>query len=81
MLADAREGIGSFISLARQGPEIAQRAERLSRELDAMAEHGLRFDAATAEAIGKAEASHSRSGRLALWLIALALIWIAWKLA
>jgi ubiquinone biosynthesis protein len=81
MLADARDGFGSFLSLARQGPEIAARAERLSRELDAMAEHGLRFDAATAEAIGKAEARHARSGRWALWLIALALVWIAWKLS
>jgi ubiquinone biosynthesis protein len=81
MLADARDGLGAFLSLARQGPEIAARAERLSRELDAMAEHGLRFDAATAEVIGKAEARHSRSGRWALWVIALALAWIAWRLA
>lgn len=80
LLADAREGAGALLSLARQAPELAARAERLSREVDAMAENGLRFDAATAEAIGRAEARHSRSGRLALWVIALALVWIAWKL-
>ena len=45
-----------------------------------MAEHGLRFDEATARAIGKAEARHTRSGRVALWVIALTLIYIAWKL-
>ncbi len=43
-----------------------------------MAEHGLRFDIATAEAIGEAEARHSRSGRIALWVIAIAAVVIAW---
>ena len=79
-LADAREGVGALASLARQAPELAQRTERLSREIDAMAEHGLRFDEATAKAIGKAEARATRSGRIALWVIALALVWMAWKL-
>jgi ubiquinone biosynthesis protein len=45
-----------------------------------MAENGLRFDDATAHAIGKAEARYSRSGRVALWVIALTLVYIAWKL-
>jgi ubiquinone biosynthesis protein len=80
VLSDLRDGAGAFVSLARQGPELARRAERLSRELDLMAEHGLRLDEATARAIGKAEARHTRSGRVALWVIALALVWIAWKL-
>ena len=80
MLSDARDGVNALLSLARQAPDFAARTERLSREIDAMAEHGLRFDAATAEAIGKAEARHTRWGRAALWVIALALIWIGWKL-
>jgi ubiquinone biosynthesis protein len=42
-----------------------------------MSEHGLRFDASTAEAIGKAEARHTRWGRIALWVIALVLVYIA----
>ncbi len=46
-----------------------------------MAAHGLRLDDATARAIGKAEARATRSGRLALWVIALALVWLVWKLA
>jgi ubiquinone biosynthesis protein len=46
-----------------------------------MSENGVRFDAETAEAIGKAEARHSRSGRWALWLIALTLIYIAWAVS
>jgi ubiquinone biosynthesis protein len=81
LLTDARDGVGALLSLARQAPDLAARAERLSREIDAMAEHGLRFDEQTARAIGKAEARHTRSGRIALWVIALTLVWIAWKLA
>ena len=60
--------------------KLEERSERLSREIDLMAEHGLRFDEATARAIGKAEARHTRSGRVALWVIALTLVYIAWKL-
>jgi ubiquinone biosynthesis protein len=81
LLADAREGAGALLALFRQAPELSQRAEHFSRTLDAMAENGFRFDAETAEAIGRSEARHSRSGRVALWLIALTLIWIAWHMA
>jgi len=80
MLEDARDGVLALASLARQAPELAERAERLSREIDAMAEHGLRFDDATAERIGRAEARRTRSGRVALWVIAATLIWIAWQI-
>jgi ubiquinone biosynthesis protein len=48
-----------------------------ANEVGDMAEHGLRFDAATSEAIGKAEARHTRSGRVALWIIAAAAVWLA----
>jgi ubiquinone biosynthesis protein len=80
LLVDARDGANALLSLARQAPDLAARAERLSREIDAMAVNGLRFDAATARAIGKAEARHTRWGRVALWVIALALVAIAWKM-
>jgi ubiquinone biosynthesis protein len=80
MMADARDGVHALMALARQAPDLAARTERLSREIDAMAEHGLRFDPETARAIGKAEARHTRSGRIALWVIALTLIWIAWRI-
>ncbi|WP_292246474.1 AarF/UbiB family protein, partial [Mesorhizobium sp.] len=81
LLVDARDGTKALLALARQAPDIAARTERLSREIDLMAEHGLRFDEATARAIGKAEARHTRSGRVALWVIALTLLYIVWKLA
>jgi ubiquinone biosynthesis protein len=80
ILSDARDGANALFALARQAPEFRARAERLSEEIDAMAQNGLRFDAATAEAIGKAEARHSRSGRIALWAIAAAAAVIAWKM-
>jgi ubiquinone biosynthesis protein len=79
LLSDAREGVGALVSLARQAPDFAQRTEWLSREIDRKAENGLRFDEATAKAIGKAEARATRSGRVALWVIALTLVWIAWQ--
>ncbi len=80
-IIDARDGLNALASLARQAPELTRRADRLSREIDAMAEHGLRFDDETARAIGKAEARHTRSGRIALWVIALAALWIAWQVS
>jgi ubiquinone biosynthesis protein len=80
LLTDARDGVNALVSLVRQAPELAARTERLTREIDAMAEHGLRFDPETAKAIGKAEARHTRWGRVALWVIALTLVWIAVEL-
>ena len=77
ILDDAREGVNALVSLARQVPDLAHRTERLSREIDAMAENGLRFDEETARAIGKHEARATRWGRVALWVIALTLVWIA----
>lgn len=76
-LQDAGDGLKALASLARQAPEFKQRAERLSEEIDAMAEDGLRFDKETAANIGRAEARYTRSGRIALWVIAITLVWIA----
>ena len=80
MLAEARDGIGALALLLRQMPDLALRAERLSREIDTMIDKGLRFEQETAEAIGKAEARYSRLGRWALAVIAVALVYIAWRL-
>ncbi|MEZ5810128.1 MAG: 2-polyprenylphenol 6-hydroxylase [Rhizobiaceae bacterium] len=81
VLHDAGEGLKAIAALARQAPELHARAERLSQEIGAMAENGLRFDNDTADRIGRAEARHTRSGRVALWIIAAALLWIGWHLA
>lgn len=76
---DLRDGLHAALRLAEAAPEIAAKTEKFSREVTAMAENGLRFDRETAEAIGKAEARHSRLGRLALWVIAAAAVYIAWR--
>ena len=77
---DLKEGAKAAFRLAEALPELAMRAEKMSFELADMSEHGLRFDDRTAEAIGKSEARHSRWGRVALWVIALCLVFIAWKI-
>ncbi len=77
ILVDVRDGLKAAFKLAEAAPEIVAKTEKFSREITAMSENGLRFDAATAEAIGKSEARHGRSGRVALWVIAAALIYIA----
>ncbi|MEO4044071.1 2-polyprenylphenol 6-hydroxylase [Hoeflea sp. CAU 1731] len=77
---DLRDGLSAALRLAEQAPELAERARRLSEEIDQMGRNGLRFDDETAQAIGKAEARHTRSGRIALWVIALMAIIIAFQM-
>jgi ubiquinone biosynthesis protein len=78
---DLRDGLKAAFRLAEAAPAIAERAENLAQNLTQMSERGLRFDTETAEAIGRSEARHSRSGRIALWIIAVAMVYIAWKLS
>jgi len=77
-LDDARDGLHAAGQLLRQAPDLARRAQMLSEEIDAMARDGVRLDKPTIDAIGKAEARHSRSGRIALWVIAVSLAVMAW---
>ncbi len=79
-VSDAREGLSALASLARQAPELAARTENLSREIDDMAEHGIRLHPETARTIGKEEARATLWGRAALWVIAITLVVIAWNL-
>lgn len=81
IMTDLKDGMQAAVKLAEALPEIAAKTEKFHGQLLQMSEHGIRFDAQTAEAIGKAEARHTRSGRLALWLIAIALVSIAVMLA
>ncbi|MEO9526047.1 MAG: 2-polyprenylphenol 6-hydroxylase [Roseibium sp.] len=70
-LRDAGDALSALARIANDLPFFADRIGRMSEELEKMTMTGLRFDDATAEAIGKAEARHGRSGRIALWAIAL----------
>ncbi|MFD1744722.1 2-polyprenylphenol 6-hydroxylase [Rhizobium helianthi] len=74
---DLRDGLKAAVKLAEAAPEIAAKTEKFHQQLLHMTEHGVRFDDQTAEAIGKAEAKHSRWGRAALWVIAATLVYIA----
>jgi ubiquinone biosynthesis protein len=76
---DVKDGFVALHRIGRMAPEIAKQAEKMSDEISHMTEHGLRFDEETAENIGRAEAKHSKSGRLALWVIAATLIYIAYQ--
>ncbi|MHA1188839.1 MAG: AarF/UbiB family protein [Alphaproteobacteria bacterium] len=76
-LEDAVEGLAALSKFAGQMPELARRAERLSAELETMGASGLKLDAETVASIGAAEARHTRSGRLALWVIAGAALLVA----
>ena len=78
-LEEARDGLHAMGRMIQLAPDMAQRAERLSHEIDAMARDGMRLDKPSIEAIGKAEAQHSRSGRVALWIIAVCLLALVWK--
>ncbi len=73
-IRDAGAALGALTRVANDLPIFADRVGRMSEELESMTANGLRFDKATAEAIGKAEARHTRSGRVALWVIAIAVV-------
>ena len=81
IVGDVKEAVGAAIRLAEALPEIAAKTEKFHAEVMHMTEHGFRFDKSTAEEIGKSEAKHSRWGRVALWVIALASVYIAFKLS
>jgi ubiquinone biosynthesis protein len=76
-IEQAGEGLAALGRLAGQLPAMAERAEHISRELDRMAEHGLRLDAETVQAIAAAEARQGRSERRAFWVIAISVAIIA----
>ncbi|NTJ41164.1 2-polyprenylphenol 6-hydroxylase [Agrobacterium larrymoorei] len=81
IVTDLKDGLKAAVKLAEAAPEIAAKTEKLHSDLMYMSEHGLRFDERTADAIGKSEARHTRSGRLALWVIAATLIYIAFAVS
>ena len=75
----AAEGMGALARLAGELPRLAARTERLSAEMDRMTVSGLRLDPETVAGIGRSEARAARSGRIALWIIAIAAVVIALK--
>jgi ubiquinone biosynthesis protein len=70
-LEQAADAFGSLSRLAGQLPEIARRAGQFSQDVEALREKGLRLHPDTVEGIGVEVAARGRSGRVALWVIAL----------
>ncbi len=77
IVTDLKDGLHAAVRLAEAIPEIAVKTEKFHAELMAMSENGLRLDRETTDAIGRAEARHGRLGRLALWIVAASLVYIA----
>ncbi|WP_298818651.1 2-polyprenylphenol 6-hydroxylase [uncultured Roseibium sp.] len=76
---DAGDALSALARVANDMPLFADRIGRMSAELEKMTNSGLRFDEETAEAIGKAEARHTRSGRIALWVIAVCALLLTYQ--
>ena len=70
-IRDVKDGLEAVMHLATLAPELANRTQRLAEEIGSMAEHGLRLDQSTVDAIAKAEAKHNRYGRWSLISIAM----------
>jgi len=71
------EGLGAVGRLVGELPRLADRAERLSAEMDRMGSQGIRLDAETIEQIGRSEARAGRAGRVALVVIAVVSVILA----
>jgi ubiquinone biosynthesis protein len=77
-LAEAASGAAMIGRLAADLPEALADARRTAHLLSEMAEGGgLRLDQATIEDLAKAQARHAATGRIALWIGALALVVMA----
>ena len=64
------DGLGAVGRLVNELPRLADRAERLSAEIDRMGREGVRLDPETIAGIGRSEARAGRWGRVALVVIA-----------
>jgi ubiquinone biosynthesis protein len=71
-LKDAREGAGEVGKLASQIPSILADAERVFTAMAETARGGVRLDDASIARLAAEEARRTRSGRMALWVLALA---------
>jgi ubiquinone biosynthesis protein len=75
-LEDAVAGAGEIGHFLGQVPGLLTRAGSLLDQLDDITRDGLVLSPDTVEAIGKAEARRNRWTTVALWIIALLLLWL-----
>lgn len=76
-LSSAAEGAASLGRLMFTAPDLLARGERIAAGLADMARDGFHLDDASVRAVAREEARRTRSGRIALWIAALALVAIA----
>jgi ubiquinone biosynthesis protein len=76
-LGTAAESVGALGRVFETLPRLVDRAEHISAGFSAMADKGLRLDDDTVEAIAAAERRRRRWDGAALWIGALALVYIA----
>ncbi|MBL4786803.1 MAG: 2-polyprenylphenol 6-hydroxylase [Cohaesibacteraceae bacterium] len=78
-IRQALNGVEGLISLGQHLPDLAARAQKLAIDFEDAGSQGMKLDPDTILAIGKAEARASRSGRVALWVIAGALLVLVYQ--
>ena len=76
-LGTAAESVGALGRVFETLPRLVDRAEHISAGFSSMADKGLRLDDDTVEAIAAAERRRRRWDGAALWIGALALVYIA----
>ena len=77
VVKEAREGAGELGKFFSGLPPLLAQAERTAEALGVMARDGWRLDDGTIERLAAAEARRNRSGRIALWVGAVALMALA----
>lgn len=66
---DIRRGVGTVGKLAAQLPEMLERFDQLSRNLELATQRGLELSPVSIDAIARAQAKRSRYTYIALWAI------------
>jgi ubiquinone biosynthesis protein len=79
-LEDAVEGAGEIGRFFGEVPGLLTRAGTLVDQVDSITRDGLVLSPDTVSAIGAAEARRNRWTSLALWVIAILLAFIIWRL-
>jgi len=77
---EAGAGAGDIARVLADVPSLMQDATRAAHAFADMARDGVRLDPPTISAIASEQAEHTRSGRIAAWIIAIALAAIAWAI-
>jgi ubiquinone biosynthesis protein len=78
-LEDAAQGAGEVGKFFGEVPGLLGRAARITDQLDAATRDGLVLAPETVAAIGEAEARRNRWTTAALWVIAVLLAVVIWK--